>query len=352
MKKLIDTEKLRSEYGAEPFDLRLCLLRMVRHMPLLVGLIFLGTLLIGGGYYLCNVVFAKDLGYSATATYKVTYVTPPTASGDYYINYATWNTYVTSAEFLDLLLAQDEMTGVSLSAEEVAQTLSVAVASDVMMPSVTVTGDDLAVVAAISNGVQALLTDVYLPYLPEVSEIRCIDPGVASAVEADVRPVRAALLGLVLSAFFVIVLYLLKECTDDAIYLPKTLRRRYGLHCAGSISAKGFTENLRYACEGRGGIVVCAQEETPLLATLGAQLRTNTMYREVIAPMGDLVQTKALREADCVVLLVEAGPHAGKKLELLLEYFLEQNIAVTTTVLYNADDLLIKWYYHLGEKEA
>ena len=78
-------------YGKEPFDLRLMCLRLCRDLWKILAVTVVGTLLLGGGYYVKNVVLQPDPGYAASSTYKVEYKENPNAAGAYYINEATWS---------------------------------------------------------------------------------------------------------------------------------------------------------------------------------------------------------------------------------------------------------------------
>ena len=90
---------MEASYGKEPFDLRLLLLRLGRNLWEILALTILGTVLLGGGYYVKNVLLQPDPGYAASSTYKVEYVENPNAAGAYYINEATWNSLSTRENF-------------------------------------------------------------------------------------------------------------------------------------------------------------------------------------------------------------------------------------------------------------
>ncbi|MDE7114597.1 MAG: hypothetical protein K2O57_10545, partial [Acetatifactor sp.] len=56
---------------------------------------------------------------------------------------------------------------------------------------------------------------------------------------------------------------------------------------------------------------------------------------------------ETLREADGVLLVVEAGLHVGRHLEYVLEFLTAQDISVTAALLWNADETLLRCYYLL-----
>ena len=81
---------------------------------------------------------------------------------------------------------------------------------------------------------------------PEIASLHVMDISEEELVYPDVRPVRAVILGAVLSFFFVGLFYALREIGADSIWLPATLRRRYGLNVLGTLESNDLAENLRF----------------------------------------------------------------------------------------------------------
>ena len=218
-------------YGKEPFDLRLTVLRTIRCLPFIIGVTLLGTLLFGGGYYVKNVLLNQNTTYTVTSTYRVSFVDEPSKSGDYYINETTWNTYVTSKEFLDAVwehLQEDTVAYDSVyvsSAEELSGMLEARLASDIHVPSTIVTADSQEWTVLIAKAVEETMVADFVESNEQVSAIRVIDPALeAQVVVPDVRPLRAFLLSGILSFFFAIVVFLICELSYSAVWLPSTLR--------------------------------------------------------------------------------------------------------------------------------
>lgn len=356
-------------YLSEPFDLRLTVLRMARNLDRIVLFTVIGTLVFGGGYYVKNVILGESPRYEKTITCKLEYTDPPVQSGDYYINEMTWNTYLDSAEFLGMI--QDSMPFAAMDVTldmwtqiGAARTLSAAVASDIHVPSVTVSTLAASKTETLCEVVQEVLTGPFAESIPEIASIRVIDVSEAELVKPDVRPVRAAVLSALLSCFFATVFLLLREIGADSIWLPATLRRRYGLSVLGTVNSEQLTENMRYLFKDRKRIAVCTADEGVDPRAVADSLRkilqddssgekagrgesAEKEWFEVPTPVLSPEAAESMRRADGVLLAVKAGLHAGKPLEYVLEYLTVQEIPVTAALLWNADEALIGSYYFL-----
>lgn len=364
-------------YGKEPFDLRLTVLRFLRNLNKILLLTLAATLIFGGGYYVGKVVFRPAVEYSATSTYKVNYTVPPVNSNDYYINETTWNTLVHSEEFLQAaqlhLLASSEAIVVpeekalgKITTAGLSDMLSAKLPSDWNIPTVTVTTTDERLSLQIAAAVDLAMSQELADMLGEVASIQVISPATETTeVELDVRPVRAFVLSAVLSFFLAAVLFLLKELGDDSIWLPVTIRRRYGLPVVGTINSREAVENLSYLFRGKGKIGICSVNQDvdvtkvtrALTEKIGAVESVETdchkkqwipMPTPLLCPEG----CRELRKMDGILLVVAAGSRAGKPLEQVKEFLEQQDCKITAVMLWNADERLIDAYYFLRKKEV
>lgn len=347
-------------YGREPFDLRLTTLRLLRSLHKILAVVLIGTILFGGGYYVKNVILAEKL-YTTTITCKVEYTNPPVKSGDYYINFATWNTYVDSREFLDMMMAAEPLASAdsySPDAEEIKEAVTADVPSDIQVPTFTITSDTEEHVDILARTVEQVVTGPWTERLPEVASIDVIDvEPVHLYVDEFLRPARAFVFGAVVTGFFALVLFLLREIGADSIWLPATLRTRYGLTAMGTTESGELKENMRYAFAKNNGkmqrVAVCpADDGIDPGEVLGALRRRGVLdlagdWIPMPAPVLSPESARELREADGVLLVVPAGLHTGKPLEHTLEFFREQDIKITGAILWDADEKLIGTYYRL-----
>lgn len=377
-------------YGKEPFDLRLTILRLCRNLWKILAVTVVGTLLFGGGYYVKNVLLQPDPGYAASSTYKVEYVENPNAAGAYYINEATWNSLIHTGEFLDgvekhlqeaAAQGNDKAAEVlEMSREQWIAALSATLPSDFSIPVTQAATQDPEQSIALAHAVEDTMCNEFADSIVEINRIKVLDHGDrAEAVVPDVRPVRAVILAAVLSLFFAVVIFLLWELSGDGLWLPATLRRRYGLVSLGTVESAGFTENLKYvlekASEGRAAeksgeedclhVAVCGAlpEADPkeILNRLQAMhvksdkaeaVTVDGMrvkYTAVPSPLLSPESIATLRGFDAVLLAVPAGRYVGKQLEAVLESLKTQDCTVDGSILWNADEALIRQYYFLPQ---
>lgn len=347
-------------YGKEPFDLRLTALRLIASLDKVLVFTLAGTLLFGGGYYVKNVLLRGEKQYGITSIYRVDYVVEEEKDiGGVYINEMSWNTYLHSQEFLEAVLEHlainsshmDNDWVLHITAEQVSESLTAYLASDLRVPSTTVVTSWEAETEFIARAVEQAMTEEFPEGIREISDIRVIDaPETAEEVIPDVRVGRAFALSAILSCFFTVVILLLKETGDDNIWLPSTIRMRYGVRTAGTLESPGLSENLHYYYKGMKKVAVCGVQAETDPAEILAALREKCgeeLAEWFAAPSPVLCpeSCRALREADGILLAVQAGAHGGKQLEYSLEYLRQQDCKVTSVILWNADERLIKTYY-------
>lgn len=352
-------------YGKEPFDLRLTVLRLIRCLPAVIGITLLGTLLFGGGYYMKNVVLNEDTIYTVTSTYRVSFVDEPSKAGDYYINEMTWNTYVNSKEFLDTVWGHmhEDTDGFILeydkAAEKLSDTVEARLASDIHVPSTVVTAKSAKWAEIVAQAVEETMVEEFVESNEQVAAIEVIDPALeAQEVVPDVRTDRAFILSGILSFFFAMVFFLLRESGDSAVWLPATLRIRYGLPVLGTVNSPELNQNLNYLFKGQTRIPVYVVNDDDNPSIVIAKIKEMLVYsigtkedgREWLSLTVPMISEKTydkMRNADGILLAVKAGRKIGKRLEYDLEYFKTQEISVRGVLLWDADEWLIRKYYGL-----
>ncbi len=377
-------------YASEPFDLRLTVLRLVRNLGRILLTVLIGTLVFGGGYYIKNVLLGPLPNYESVIICKLEYTNPPVQSGDYYINEMTWNTYLDSEEFGRMVEESEPFIYMDVTADlwtecpgGVAGALSAAVASDIHVPSFTVSTPVREKTETLCQVVQKVLTEEFAAGIPEVASVKVIDVSGPKPVKPDVRPLRAIVLSAVLSCFFAVVFVLLGEIGADSIWLPATLRKRYGLKCLGTVNSIELRQNISYLFQNKRKAAVCTvdqginprdvtkclqeilqntvqdgedeirhKEKREVSGQKASQGVAGTEWLPVPAPILCPETAKILREADGVLLVVEAGLHAGRRLEYVLEFLSVQDVTVTAALLWNADETLLRCYYLTGGRES
>lgn len=349
-----------ANYGAEPFDLRLTVLCMLRRLGLILAVTVVGTLLFGGGYYVKNVLLQPAPSYSADSTYRVNYSVDDRDVGLVYLNEVTWNTYLDAQQFLNEV-RQYLPENRQYADAELEEAVNAVVASDLRVLSTTVVTDSPEVSLEIAAAVESALVSDLAARISEVGSISVMDPAdEAEALYPDVRPLRAVVLSALLSFFFAVVVVLLRELGSDSIWIPATLRKRYGLRVLGTLHSPELGENVKYLFQGMKKIAVCPVQDSIDPVQALEELRAvceepgfsgkETEWIPVPSPLLCPESCRTLREADGILLVLAAGSHAGKQLEYVMEYLRQQDCKLTSVLLWDADELLLNAYYGFRRK--
>lgn len=346
---------LEGSYGKEAFDLRLTVLRMIRQWKK-IGLVTLaGTLIAGGIYYAHKVLLSGGKQYCAASIYRLEYGVDDKDINLVMINAYTWNTYMHTEEFLSCVRKRLSGSGwEGMSDEELGAYIVGNIESDLRVPSTTVITEDMEKSTAIARAVEEAVVQDFTEGISEVRSVRVIDhAGEAKEVIPDLRIGRAFVLGAVLTFFFTVIILLLKELGDDNIWLTSTIRRRYGLKTVGTLKSRELVENVCYLFRGAGQAAVCTVQEECDPAEVADAIgeacagtdagKTNWYAVPSLLLCPEAVYS--LRKADGILLAVRAGAHAGKKLEYVMDYLMQQDCEITAVILLDADEVLLRWYY-------
>lgn len=359
---------MKSEsWGKEPFDLRLTLLRMVRCLPWILTAILAGTLLLGGGYYLKNVALRGERSYGAEATFLVEYADENWAQNLKYVNENSWNLWLEAdvfREFLPKYLANDSLAGVLSSGNPGAVILKATVPSDLRVVQITaISGEEKNAERVLGAVVSAMEND-FPGVMEDIAAIRVTDRKPAREIRPDVRPLRAFVLAAVISAFFVILWFWVRELTLERIWLPTSLTNLYGLRNLGRLGSKEFETNLQYFLQEKHKIGVCLagkntkkdseddvksqKEELDAILRELAKAKGAGNYQFMALPCTAEAPENAgaLRKAEGVLLAVRSGEDA-KHLEYLLDFLGQQDVEVTAAFLWKEDAWLVRTYYRL-----
>lgn len=348
----------KADYGKEPFDLRLLLFRIWKKLPVLLGLCILVTGILGGAYYVKNIVLRPEKTYVAASIYEIEFSSPTWAMEGTYINETTWNTWVHTDEFIGNVKKhlQEADGGVQVTEAELQAALSAKLASDLRMPSTYVVTNDPAKSEKIAAAVELAMVQEMVEGSDAIATMRVVDYGKAQEVLWDVRPKRAFILSAVLSVLFVFGIFLLLEIGDDSIWLPITLKTRYGLTPVGTVESAMCKENLKYLFGDKTKVAICPafEEIDPMQVERSLNALLDTPMQWVSYPNPNLSPESAehLRQADAVLLVVSAGTKVGKPLEAVLAFLGTQDIAVTGALLWEADEKLIRNYYRFQKKDC
>ncbi len=345
--------------GTEPADERLLFLLFLKKIPLLVLITVVGTLILGGAYCLRYLVFGDPVIYQGTSVLQVHYEVPVTDPTNYYVNAYTWNTYLDSDIIVGGVADRLAAQGRSLSTEALEAQMEADVESDLTVLTLISSSEDPQEAMAIAGALEAEMLEDFAPINDNVKGMSLVDAAELSQVEPDVRPVRAFVLAAILMAFFTVVIWLIREISADSIYLPKTLRNRYGLPAIGTEESEVLAAHLEYLFRDKEkiGIVPATEDLDPvevkeeLVKILAGKEPSGDRMTAMPAPLLCQESAEAMRKMDGILLAVPAGRHSGMPMESVLAFLETQEIPVTAAVLWNADESLVRNYYRIGGKE-
>ncbi|MDR0963207.1 MAG: hypothetical protein LBM60_01145 [Clostridium sp.] len=353
-------------------DLHLNGLRLRKKRARIILWISISTLVITLAFYAHAVIVTPNL-YEAKSTYYIEYASDPkVVDGKYtYINYYTWDMWVRTQRFLELIeafllesnkQASEPLTQIP-SRDEIKNALSADVPSDLRVVQTMVRmanpKDALSVAAALEKAVVAFGLEQR-----EIESVRIDDHAiVASPMQTNFDWISMILsVGLLATIFFLSAFYI-QEVLSDAIWLPRTIRLRFGLQAAGSIYEPCFQCNMKdflspYERVGLTHITRCAKTK-PIKSN--NSMDENDYNLELIRDCVDDPMTQKwemvppileepeainrLKEMDAIVLLIDAGAHMGQRVLCALEFLHYHKCHVAATILWDADDDLINEYY-------
>lgn len=348
----------------EPFDLKLLVLRLIQKIWIPVIAALLGAAIIGGGYYLKQTFWSGEPQYQLTESYYVEYGTDPRAGNEYtYINHVTWDTWVKTDWFTDRIWEKALEAGLKpesygIEKSDLPGFLAADLPSDLRMPVAMVTTSD----RELTEILGAALEQVFVAFgeeQKEIDSIRMVDKTDAAVTGRDVRTLRACILGAALAVFFTLLVMLLRFIMDDGIYIPETFTWRYGIPMLGAVTEDGeklkltgeTAENVSYilrdAIKKQGRIGVTAVEPDTDLAAV-AKLLPGETYVCIPGILQVPEAAEKLREADGILLLVQAGVQNGKAIEHVLHDLKLQDCTVSGALLVYADERLLSAYRGRG----
>lgn len=335
-------------WGKEPFDLRLTILRMIRCIPGILCITALGIALLWGGYYLKNVVLDSEKTYSASATFFIDYSDEEWYVNAKYFNDYTWNIWLKSDQFLDAVkgyLAAGDYAG-----EDPKNLFTAEVPADLRVVIIRSISSDPKTADARIEALKTVLQKDFPAFAEEIGEIRVVDAEAASLNVKDLRLGRAFVLATIISLFVAILFFLLREITQEKIWLPTTLTDRFGLKSLGIPGEKAYAENAKWLLAGKKEIAICAAEDGLDLSETVKELTEickadGIHFSAAECPLTHPEGMKALREKDGILLAVKAGGKDAKNLELLLLFLEQQDCKVTAATIWKPDLWLLRNYY-------
>lgn len=343
-------------FAREPFNTKLFILCFLKKIWLVPVAMVIGAVLIGGCNYLTKVVFGGPAEYEITSSYYVDYYMDP-ETGQIYTHYneATWGSMITKDWFTDRIWEHALELGMvpetyGVEKEDLVGFLSAVLLTDVHTPDSTVVTEYPELTEVLNKAVQQTFLD-FGEQQPEILGVRVIDETPLQEKDRNDRTLRACILGAVIGAFVACLCLGFVVLFDDSVIVPETFTYRYGIPMLGVVGRgeEALSEeagvNLRYRFRDKKKVAVTGVgmgRDIPQIALPEGFAYVKT---EELAD-----GYEKLRQAEGVLLLIEAGKRNSKEIEHLLHELAVQEVEVTGALLYHGDRKLLKAYY-MGRRQ-
>lgn len=339
---------MKAAYGKEPFDFKLTVLRLMVQLPQMLLWMCLSVAVLFGGYCLKNYVFCGPVTYSATSTYRVEYRDEDWSRNLTYINFATWNTYLSSDAFQELLASYMDEELRSLPSEVKRNAFSADVPSDLRVVVITAKSEDKKLAQKLSKSLEEALIAEFPAFCTDVTEVKLLNAEDAEETFRDIRPVRALILSIVVAVIFVSLIFLIKELGSDTIYLPGTFAGRFGVKSLGADRDSALESNLK-AVVGEGPAAVLPVNESVDTALIEQALKKGPEgERRVTLLPAITLCPEALEQwkgQGSMILAVPCEKGNNGALVYALELLRVRDMEPAGAVLTDADSWLLDRYY-------
>lgn len=342
------------KFAKEPFDSKLFILGFWKKIWIVLVAMVVGLVVVGGCNYLAKVVFGGPTQYEITTSYYVDYyMDPQTGAVNNYVNEATWESLIDTDWFVDRIWEHALELGLvpescNVKREDLNGLLSADLLTDIHIPYSMVVTESPELTKVLNDAVQLTFMD-FGEQQPEMLDVRVLDETPLQEKDRDDRTLRACILGAVLGAFFACVGISLWVIADDSIIVPETFSYRYAIPMLG-VLGKGEKElseeamaNIRYRFREKKDVAV-----TAITSGEAVECSWPTGFKWVNSENPE-TRFESLRQAEGVLLCVEAGKRNSKEIEHCLHELAVQEIAVQGALLYKGDRKLIKTY-RMGHK--
>lgn len=334
-------------YGSEPIDMKLLVLRFVKKIWIVILAAILGTLLIGGPYYLRKVTFGPAKEYQAVTDFYIDYALLETGEQHTYFNQTTWTQLIGDDVFTDKILGylQDS----TITKEMLRESLYATMLSDTRIVTTTVTTNNPELTMKINDAL-LLAMDDFGQEQKEIAGVRILQqPAEAELVKADVRTFRACMLGTVIFVFVTLLWMLCAFILDDSVRVPITFERRYRLPMLGTVNSKEMPALFKKLCTENSSLIVLDEDVDAEKVVASIAEKTGCTLKAVsIDGLLQGLEKKdsgtAVEKTTEMILVVKAGNHNGKAIEKTLSICKKCDADVKAALLWDADEALIKRY--------
>ena len=355
----------------EELNLRSFYLRLIKKIWIIPLAALVGALLCGGIYTLVNVTFGPARSYSTESKLYIKFAYDEQAGTlvDYY-NAFTWNSLMSTDDILPIAMENLQKAGVSkeqISEQEIIDSVKAEIPSDVRLLLVTLTNNSQKDTDLITDAIDEALVN-YGNTNEAFDSIKLIGKTDSALVTYTDRTFVAVIFGAVLFAVAAILVLLLVDALDDAVYVPEDCEKRYKLPVLGVLFEKDskdafFKNELQAAYEkyiaGAERVVLIASDSVKdaenskkdldsLKKALGSGFDSQLDKVTAMEIPGNVLDNyRKIGASDGVVLTVPAGKRCGSMSEHIIAQLKKHECPVLGIILVRADAGFLRRYYRI-----
>ncbi len=329
-------------YGDEPVSERLFLLIFLKKIYAVIISAVIGAVIVCG----IHVVYRNSLEkkYMAETDVHLEYISDAVKNLYIYYNEETWKQLSKDSGMIGAIISADP----SLDEQTVKESFLADLKADVKVLTFQVTTPDPALTDRIMQAAVAGLPS-YIETFPEIDAVSVIGVSTdTSLVPADVRPVRALILGAIFGLFISCVAVSCRILSDDRIFLPETIEKRYHIPAAGTLTSANISESLSDLAGDDGFILASALPENILSDTVKTLKEAKTGVLDKTLCLEDTDKkglSSEVSSAGNPIVYVFSAKADVKADERALSFLSKYGKEPMCAILIDSDDALIKAYY-------
>ena len=370
-------------YRSEMLNLRSFYLRLIHIIWIIPEAMIVGGLIATGIYYLATVTFGPSQSYSAQSKLYLSFAYDESGKVYDYYNAYTWNDLMSTDDILNQTMQNLAAAGIpevskpdekerkgekEISRAEVIASTDASIPSDGRLMVLTITNHDPQITDAILKATDASLVTFGSTH-DEFESIDVRSRSEAALVTYTDRTAAAAVTGAVLAGAAAVLILLLMDVLDDAVYVPEDCERRYHIPVLGMLPKEGSILQERFRNEmiagfdhlisSQSSVILIAAKDRTDAAAAGKALegiqgtlkndfdfqRTNISAGEV--PGTSLAGYRKIQQTDGVILILQAGKRNGAMTEHLIGQLRKHDCPILGIIMTGVRPGFINRYYRI-----
>ena len=360
-------ERTDKRHMEEALNLRSFYLRLIKKIWLVPLAAVIGAVLAGGIYTLVTVTFGPEKSYYTESKLYIKFAYDEQAGTmvDWYNAY-TWGMLMSTDEILDV--AMDNLQDKTIERQEVIDSVTAEVPSDVRLLLITVKNSDINRVNEITDAIDKSL-ESYGNTNEAFDSIKLIGKTEGRLVTYTDRTLAAVIFGAAFGGIAVVLIMLLLDALDDAVYVPEDAEKRYDLPVLGvlfkdkndkdSVFVNELTAALEKNVFGAESVQLISSDSikddsisSKDLLTLNSALGDG--YKEQLSkisamsvPGSVLDNYRKIGTSDGVILAIPYGAKNGTMNEHIIAQLKKHDCPILGILMVRADEKFIKKYYRI-----